>query len=158
MAEDWENYKRGVKRLRPESVRPAKAVSPARPSEKPKTPAPAKSAAPARGLDPELLQRLQSGAARCEAELDLHHKTEAEAFTAVMAFLERSAARRLRYLLIVTGRGAILRAALPRWLDTPKAARLVRFFHRAAPRHGGDGAFYVVLGRAKAAARKKSRR
>ena len=71
--------------------------------------------------------------------------TEAEAHKAVTDFVAHQAQRNQYALLIVTGRGAVLRATLPRWLSDGGLAQWVQFFHQAAPRHGGAGAFYVVL-------------
>ncbi|MEJ0061824.1 MAG: Smr/MutS family protein [Alphaproteobacteria bacterium] len=97
--------------------------------------------------DPALLRRLESGEARIEAKLDLHHMTESSAHAAVGKFIDKARRDGKRFALIVTGRGAVLRAALPRWLGDGATAKAVRFCHPAAPRHGGGGAFYVVLKR-----------
>ncbi len=162
MDEAWENYKRGTKGLpRTVAKKSVAEKAAAKPAAKPKkkfvplvldeTPSPAAPtarliAAPQPVIDdPDLLSRLRSGEARCEAKLDLHHLTEAEAYNAVNEFLSWAFARRWRYLLVVTGRGAVLRAALPRWLGSGALAGKLRFIHEAAPKHGGAGAFYVVL-------------
>jgi DNA-nicking Smr family endonuclease len=56
-------------------------------------------------------------------------------------------------LLIVTGKGArgggegVLRQALPRWLNMPDLRERVLAFASAHPRHGGAGAFYILLKR-----------
>lgn len=92
--------------------------------------------------DPPLLRRLQRGEIRWEATLDLHHLTEGTAHGAVTDFVAQATRQGWRYLLIITGRGAILRSAVPRWLTDLSA---VRFFHTAERQHGGDGALYVVV-------------
>ncbi len=165
MADEWEQFKRKARPLPPtlvmrknvakkdvakpaalpapvkkkfvtlERVAPSGAVAPLRVTRA--TPPPVD--------DPELLRRLQRGALRRDAALDLHHMTESEAHKAVTDFLVQAVARGWRTLLIITGRGAVLRAAVPRWLV---AQHGVRFFHPAARAHGGDGALYVVLRRA----------
>lgn len=92
--------------------------------------------------DPGLLRRLQRSQVRLEARLDLHGLTETEAYDAVRAFLEQAVRRRWRVLLIITGRGLVLRTSVPRWLSDDIR---VRFAHPAAQAHGGNGALYVVL-------------
>lgn len=156
MADEWETFKRGTKALPRAPTVTKDTGKPAARKKKFVTmavPAAAASAAPRIRValavpkpvdDPELLRRLQRGELRRDAELDLHHLTEAEAHAAVAAFMTRAAAQGWRYLLIITGRGAVLRDAVPRWLMDQDG---VRFFHAAARGHGGDGALYVVLRR-----------
>ncbi|WP_425459704.1 Smr/MutS family protein [Hankyongella ginsenosidimutans] len=43
--------------------------------------------------------------------------------------------------------GGILRAALPQWLETPALRPFVAALRPAHPRHGGAGAWYVILRR-----------
>ena len=69
------------------------------------------------------------------------------------------AARGDRTLLVITGKGlkktedyqifdrGVLRAMLPVWLGEPELAPFIAGWHRAAPDHGGEGAFYVRLRR-----------
>jgi DNA-nicking Smr family endonuclease len=61
----------------------------------------------------------------------------------------------VRVLLVVTGKGArggeggrgVIRAALPHWLETPALRPYVAALRAAHPRHGGAGAWYVILRR-----------
>jgi len=84
-------------------------------------------------------------------ELDLHGKTQEEAIRLVQYFLRRAAHRRLRSVLIITGRGlnsgaqgAVLRDAVQSWLER-NGAPDVRSFAWAPRRLGGDGAIWVHL-------------
>jgi DNA-nicking Smr family endonuclease len=43
----------------------------------------------------------------------------------------------------------VLRAQMPRWLNEPRLRRRVLSFQTAQPRHGGEGAFYLLLRRKK---------
>ncbi|MDD3029300.1 MAG: Smr/MutS family protein [Alphaproteobacteria bacterium] len=84
-----------------------------------------------------------------EARLDLHGKTQSEAFEALADFMRASVCRGYRRLLIVTGKGrlgkGVLRDKLKEWLGRlPEASRIMAL-RQAAPRHGGAGAFYVLL-------------
>ena len=91
-----------------------------------------------------------------QASLDLHGMTLAAAERAV-ATLSRatSPARDLRVVLIVTGKGLRLeggrmlggriRAEFVGWLNRADNRHRVRAVRPAHPRHGGGGAFYVLL-------------
>lgn len=163
----WEQFKRGVRRL---SRAPAKtsvkhpleplatppspiamasssvsaAASAVQTMKKAAIPAPPRLSRTAID-DPELLRRIMQGKTAIEATLDLHHHSEATAHQAVLAFLAQAKQRRWRILRIITGRGAVLRPVLPRWLAASPANPSIRWIAPAAPRHGGDGAVYIVL-------------
>jgi DNA-nicking Smr family endonuclease len=84
-------------------------------------------------------------------ELDLHGKTQEEAIRMVQNFLLRAKHKRLRAVLIITGRGLnsgehgpVLRNAVQSWLER-NAGTAVRRFAWAPPRLGGDGAIWVEL-------------
>jgi DNA-nicking Smr family endonuclease len=58
----------------------------------------------------------------------------------------------LRCVLVVTGKGGgegrgVLRQMVPRWLGEASHRQYVLTFCPAQPRHGGDGALYVLLKR-----------
>jgi DNA-nicking Smr family endonuclease len=78
--------------------------------------------------------------------------TREVAYQALVEFLQRHYARQSRCLLIITGKGSaetggVLRAALPRWLDEPGIKSLILALDVARPKHGGSGAYYVLLRR-----------
>lgn len=83
--------------------------------------------------------------------------TLAAAERAVSRFLEEAVALKLRVVLIVTGKGlrqddgrlfgGRIRAEFPNWLQRADNRVRVRGVKPAHPRHGGDGAFYVMLRR-----------
>jgi DNA-nicking Smr family endonuclease len=84
-------------------------------------------------------------------ELDLHGKTQEEAIRRVQGFLLTSARRRLRHVLIITGRGLnsgatgpVLRDAVQRWLEL-NGKPYLRHFAEAPPRLGGAGALWLTL-------------
>ena len=103
-----------------------------------------------------------------EARLDLHGMTEAAAHTALNAFLRNASARGHRLVIVVTGKGrnaqdpyapfdlelnmrkrGVLKTIVPRWLKEPELAGLVVDVRTAHRRHGGAGALYVYLRKAK---------
>jgi len=94
---------------------------------------------------------LREGGIEIEAKLDLHGMTQVEAFEALAGFLKRVVKSGKRHLLIVTGKGpggkGVLRENLRGWLaQLPEGARILAV-RTASPKHGGDGAFYVILKR-----------
>jgi DNA-nicking Smr family endonuclease len=100
-----------------------------------------------RGLDKRTAQRLRRGDMPIEARLDLHGLFEEEAHRATVAFIARAHAQGLRLVLLITGKGAVLREAVPRWLDEGSTRARVLATSWAQPRHGGGGALYVLLRR-----------
>jgi DNA-nicking Smr family endonuclease len=108
-------------------------------------------------FDRDIDRALARGRRSPEAKLDLHGMTLAAAERAVARFLEEAAALDLRVVLIVTGKGlrpeggrivgGRIRAEFPGWLERPTNRARVRGLKPAHPRHGGSGAFYVLLRR-----------
>ena len=96
-----------------------------------------------------------------EARLDLHGFTQAEAHAALLRFLRRAQADRLKTVLVVTGKGStrdvrnagaeygVLKRAVPQWLALPEFRSLVLGFEDAHSAHGGQGALYLRLRRAR---------
>ena len=114
-------------------------------------------------LDKRTANRLRRGQVRIEARLDLHGYTQADAHRAVAAFISDSRRVGRRCILIITGKGSpreyvdvgfmpdreigVLRRNLPRWLAESPVREMVLHFEPARTKHGGDGAFYVLLRR-----------
>jgi len=148
----------------PDPADPPAARPPARPpapGDKPPAAAPSRPAhAPvlhpgrAVGLDRRSQQRLSRGLWPIAAELDLHGMRRHEARDALQAFLAASQGADRRCVRIVTGRGrtggeesGVLRDLVPRWLNEAPNRQRVLAFDVTQPRHGGAGAFYVLLKR-----------
>jgi DNA-nicking Smr family endonuclease len=153
----WHAYAREVKPLgaRP----PARARKPAL-AERTRPPDPAERPAPARraplpeleagaaaDLDRRTMDRLRRGQLRPEAALDLHGMTRKEAHAALGRFVAGAQADGKRALLVVTGRGGVLREEVPKWLNAPALRPRMLGFASAQPRDGGPGAIYVLLRR-----------
>jgi DNA-nicking Smr family endonuclease len=111
-------------------------------------------------LDGSWDKRLTRGIVQPDASLDLHGHTLASAHALLDSGLDRAIARGDRVLLLVTGkppradserphaRGAI-RAAVADWLAVSRHAGHIAAVRGAHPRHGGTGALYIVLRRAR---------
>ncbi|MBS0526180.1 MAG: Smr/MutS family protein [Proteobacteria bacterium] len=112
---------------------------------------------PSLSFDGDVERALSKGKRRPEAKLDLHGMTLAAAERAVTAFIAEASAQNRRVVLIVTGKGLRLeggrvfggriRAELPGWLERAENRARVAGVRPAHPRHGGSGAFYVLLRR-----------
>ncbi|NBX66745.1 MAG: DNA mismatch repair protein MutS [Proteobacteria bacterium] len=106
-----------------------------------------------RDLDRRTLQKLERGQMAIEAVLDLHGHSQAQAIDALNAFIPAAHKRGMRCVLVITGKGSrgggVLRNNLTDWLDSPALAPFVLKATPAKGRHGGGGAFYVYLRRAR---------
>lgn len=135
-----------------ETARPAAAKrAPALAPEPPK-PAPP-SLVP---LGRRLRGRVARGKEAIDARLDLHGLTQSEAHAALLHFLRTASAREARLVLVITGKGmrgdgerGVLKRQVPQWLALPEFRSLVIGFEEAGVRHGGEGALYVSLRRAR---------
>lgn len=106
-------------------------------------------------LDGEWDRRLRMGRVAPDMVIDLHgHGVEA-AHGIVLRGIEDAAGMGMRVVLVVTGKGTrgpeerrgVLKASLGDWLMMSPVRSLVAAMRAAHPRHGGAGAFYVVLRR-----------
>ena len=158
----WASFTRPIRPLRPESAVPSEeAPEPSPPPDVVLGAAPAKarenSIPPLTSLDRRLRQRLARGRAGIDARIDLHGFTQAEAHGALVRFLRTSRAEGARVVLVITGKGmrgaaedqGVLRRQVPHWLRSPNLRETVLGFETAGPKHGGEGAFYVRLRRAR---------
>lgn len=86
-----------------------------------------------------------------DAKIDLHDKTQAQAYPLLRLTLERAASRGHKTVLVVTGKGArldgVLRRAFPDWINSADIRPLIASYAQAHIRHGGSGAWYVFLKR-----------
>lgn len=139
---------------KPKPVRAKPAPPPAKPAPAPPPPTIVVSAAPATpGIDRRTTSKLRRGQIAIEATLDLHGMTQSEAHEALNRFIAESRERGRRCVVVVTGvgtyrqgaAGGVLRRSVPRWLAEPTLRDAVMSFAPAEPRHGGQGALYVLL-------------
>ena len=161
----WENATHSVVPLRGRAAKPvipaeARKARPvehaaAKPSGVAQTPMP-----PMQSLQRRQKQRLARGNASIDARIDLHGKTQSEAQTVLISFLHRAQREGARFVLVITGKGArasgaegragVLRRQVPLWLQLPQFRPYVVGFEPAHLSHGGEGALYIQLRRARA--------
>ncbi|MFN3935969.1 MAG: Smr/MutS family protein [Gemmobacter sp.] len=113
-------------------------------------------------MDRKTFLAMARGRAEPEARIDLHGLTLATAQPRLTAFILSSHAAGRRLVLVITGKGRSvrdegpipvrqgpLRHEVPIWLARPPLSAVVLQVTQAHRRHGGDGAFYVYLKRAR---------
>ena len=92
---------------------------------------------------------------RLEARIDLHGMFQDEAHGLLYDFIHRAFARGLRHVLVITGKGSsmgsdgALKRVVPMWFGKPEFRHLISSWETAAQNHGGEGALYVRLARAR---------
>lgn len=130
----------------PKPVAPQRIVIPSKPSPPPLAP-----------IGRRERSHLSRGRKEIDARLDLHGMTQTRAHRALFGFLQRAHHDGLTFVLIITGKGKIgaesergvLRRQVPQWLGLPEFRSLVVGFEEAHIGHGGEGALYVRVRRAR---------
>lgn len=128
-----------VARPAPAPAKPAAAVPPRAPV-----------AVAAATLDGGWDRRLRQGDIRPDRVIDLHGHTLATAHLLLEDALHSADGERI--ILIVTGKGRSdrpgrIKAELAHWLDGTSLRGRIAALRPAHPRHGGGGAFYLILRR-----------
>ncbi len=136
---------------RPAAPAPSAAIAPTRPA---RAVAAAKPPPPvaAATLDGSWDRRLQRGSVAPDRVIDLHNHSLDAAHQRLNDTLCMAAATGDRIILVITGKGrndrpGRIRAELAAWLEHPALRGKVAALRAAHPRHGGGGAFYVILKR-----------
>lgn len=106
------------------------------------------------GVDKNTAQRFKGGELPLEGVLDMHGMHREQAHRALVAFVHEHYARGSRCVLAITGKGkkghdaeGVLRSQLPLWLAEPGLRPLVLACDMARQKHGGSGAYYILLRR-----------
>ncbi len=166
----WDSVARQVKPLRKKPRAAKHVASPhaeppvSRPAASPRpipsvqAPKPGKPAVPPLApLGRRGRSRLSRGKDEIDARLDLHGMTQTRAHRALHGFLQRAHHDGLTFVLVITGKGkvggeaerGVLRRQVPQWLSLPEFRSLVVGFEEAHIGHGGEGALYVRVKRAR---------
>jgi DNA-nicking Smr family endonuclease len=152
--------------IKPEATRANQPVSAPPPTQTPTPPRSGPGAPAARerqegGLDSHWNRKLKAGQIAPDLTLDLHGYGLDGAYDRIMSGLDQARDMGARLVLVVAGRerpvdpadrqtkrGAI-RAKLLDWLAASRHADAIAAVRRAHIRHGGEGALYLVLRRAR---------
>jgi DNA-nicking Smr family endonuclease len=153
----------------PTQAPPARGKAPATPRE-PSKAASAKTKprppAPLAAFDRRKARQIASGKIEVEARIDLHGSRQRDARARLRAFLLAAHAKGHKTVLVITGKGGeepadglgslmgerqrgVLKRSVPHWLEEPDLRAVVLSYTQASPRHGGAGALYVQLRKAR---------
>jgi len=141
-------------KLPPKPARTVKRAAATAPAFSPASQQPAPP--PLAPLGRRMRTRVARGKEAIDARIDLHGLTQAQAHSALLHFLRNAHGRDARLVLVITGKGrggetGVLRRHVPQWLGLPEFRSLVVGFEDAAIAHGGEGALYVRVRRARGA-------
>jgi DNA-nicking Smr family endonuclease len=112
-------------------------------------------------LDATWDRKIRTGEVLPDMIIDLHGHSQMQAFQKLQRGITKAVSRRARLVLVITGKGdpdpetwpapdprrGMLRQAFPAWLESSDIAPYVASVRQAHKRHGGAGAWYVVLKR-----------
>lgn len=102
------------------------------------------------GIRDRLFRRLRRGQLPVADSIDLHGMSREVALDRLQRFVPQARLRGAQCILVIHGKGlssghqAVLRPSVPVWLRQMPG---VLAYCPALPRHGGDGALYVLLSR-----------
>ena len=110
------------------------------------------------GIDRNTAARFRKGELTLDGTVDLHGMSREKAHMRVSEFIHAHYGWGSRCLLAITGKGmkkageadvqpGILREMLPQWLAEPGLRGFVLACDVAKPKHGGGGAYYILLRR-----------
>ena len=113
------------------------------------------------GIHRRLEQKMSRGQIDIDSTLDLHGMTQEEAKHAIINFIKVANKNNLKIILIITGKGisnentntryknryerGVLNKNLPAWLQMPEVRDYVNGYRYANQKHGGEGAYYILL-------------
>ena len=114
-------------------------------------------------MDAKSYKGMQRGKLKPEGRIDLHGMTVAQAHPALISFVMSAQAAGKRLVLVITGKGGkrdeigaiapqrmgTLKRQVPHWLTMQPCASCVLQVSESHIRHGGAGAYYVYLRRAR---------
>ena len=113
------------------------------------------------GIHRRLEQKMSRGQIKIDSTLDLHGMNQEEAKDATINFVRMAKKNNLSIVLIITGKGisknntndghstrfsrGVLNQNLPNWLRLPQIRNNINGYRYANIRHGGEGAYYILL-------------
>lgn len=113
-------------------------------------------------MDAKAFRNMARGRLIPDARIDLHGMTVAEAHPELIRFILSAQSQGMRLVLVITGKGkpgpdhgpipqrhGVLKHQVPHWLRMPPLGPAVLQVAEAHLKHGGSGAYYVYLRRAR---------
>ena len=100
-------------------------------------------------LDNKTKRKINSKKLVLDAIIDLHGKTEIEAYKAIKNFIKNSYLNNSKSIIIITGKGinsqGKLKLKTPLWLKSEELSKFVVGFSTMPNSKGGEGALFVKL-------------
>lgn len=108
-------------------------------------------------MERRLRQRVTRGRVPVDGVIDLHGMRQDEAHRALLNFIHRKHHEGASVVIVITGKGdpasasgrGVLKRMVPHWLADPGLRPCVIGYEDAAQQHGGAGALYVRIRRAR---------
>ena len=100
-------------------------------------------------LDNKIKKQMKSNKFTFDAMVDLHGKTEIQAYEIIKNFIKDSYLNNFKNIIIITGKGyngkGILKLKTPLWLKSEGLSKYVVGFETMPHSKGGEGALFVKL-------------
>ena len=100
-------------------------------------------------LDNKIKKQIKSNRLNLEAIIDLHGKTEVQAYESIKKFIKNCYFNNFKNIMIVTGKGpnnkGKLKLKTPLWLKSDDLSKYVVGFETMPHNKGGEGALFVQL-------------
>ena len=107
-------------------------------------------------IDAKTRKKMDRGEIEIDATLDLHNQTMEVAYLSLVQFINQSYKLSRRMLLVITGKGkrsgdslTIIKNEFLVWINDPRLRNKIIRFSQAHRKHGGGGAYYILLKRHK---------
>ena len=101
------------------------------------------------GLSKKNIKEIKTGNFKVQSKLDLHGYRLKEAETLFFEFLRKCFNLKKRNILVISGKGehgkGKIKQSIPVWIASPSLSNLIYFYSFAAPKDGGNGAYYIRL-------------
>ncbi|MFI3242451.1 MAG: Smr/MutS family protein [Alphaproteobacteria bacterium] len=142
--DDWETL---IKDIQPLKEKKAAVFSTKKIKLREKTQEEFISTTPPNGVDGSTMKKFNREKFNIEATLDLHGFNHDQAFNEVINFIKKAYLKQNRCILIITGKGEVLRKELPRWLENQEIKNLILSVKQPSQSLGGSGAFMLLIKR-----------
>lgn len=104
-------------------------------------------------MDKSLIRKIGQGKRVIDDILDLHGCTLDKAYIKLNEFISASFSSRKRCVLVISGKGRdgeengnrTIKEQIPLWLNNQEMRSYILYFGLASKKHGGGGAFYVLI-------------
>lgn len=131
-------------------------------------------------IDRKTKRKLATGAQEVDRSIDLHGRTQEQAYGVLKSSIEGAIRRGDKTLLVVTGKGGarfsqidaetpvayrtrgdfdqlggVLKRMVPEWLNGAELKPFIQSYGPASKEHGGDGALYILLRKRTPGSRRK---